>query len=313
MPRIFIVEDDPAVALGLRALLESENHEVRHFTRGEDALVEADDAPPDLVLLDITLPGMSGYEVCRRLREMDFVHPVIMLSARSQPIDRIVGLEVGADDYVSKPFNTRELTARISAQLRRTERLRSERTPHDGRRHLLAVMFSDICGYSRVMHEDEPLGIRLLDIHNKLMQSAIEHHDGMVVEIIGDAFLARFESAVDGVKAALHALRDLAAYNAAHPERERIHVRIGLHLGDVLDFGSNLKGDTVNIAARIQQSAQPGMLCISDQVYQVVTRKTDCLFEDLGKRELKNIAEPVRIWAVRDAPASTGRDGELEN
>jgi class 3 adenylate cyclase len=301
MARILVVEDDPAVAFGLVELLKTENHEVAHFDNGEDAVLEADQNTPDLVLLDIALPGMNGYDVCRRLREMDFANPVIMLSARSQPVDRVVGLEVGADDYMTKPFNARELTARVSAHLRRAERLRTTHVVQGPRRHLLAVMFTDISGYSRVMHEDETLGIRLLTIHNDLMRAAIERHDGAVVEIIGDAFLARFESAVDAVSAARDAIEKLAEHNSELEEREQIHVRIGIHLGDVLDFGDNLKGDTINIAARLQQLAQPDSLCISDDVYNVITRKIDCDFEDLGEKLLKNIRNPLRVWKVRSS------------
>ncbi len=299
MSRILVVEDDPAVAFGLVELLKSENHDVVHCANGEDALLEADRQPPDLILLDIALPGMNGYDVCRRLRDANFVHPVIMLSARSQPVDRVVGLEVGADDYMTKPFNGRELTARVSAHLRTVERLQSARSPRGERRHLLAVMFTDISGYSRIMHEDEILGVRLLREHNTIMRDAIEQHEGTVVEIIGDAFLARFESAVDAVNSAVHALEQLAARNAGLPDHEQIQVRIGIHLGDVLDYGDNLKGDTVNIAARIQQLAQPGALCISDDVYNVITRKIRYEFTDLGEQMLKNISNPLRVWKVR--------------
>jgi DNA-binding response OmpR family regulator len=299
MSRILVVEDDPAVAFGLAELLKAENYDVVHFINGEEALVDADKTPPDLVLLDIALPGMNGYDVCRRLREANYVNPVIMLSARSQPVDRVVGLEVGADDYMTKPFNARELTARVSAHLRRAERLRAVHSPRGQRRHLLAVMFTDIAGYSRIMHEDEALGVRLLETHNSLMRIAIERFDGAVVEIIGDAFLARFESAVDAVSAAVHALHELALRNNGLAESEHIHVRIGIHLGDVLDYGDNLKGDTVNIAARIQQLAQPDTLCISDDVYNVITRKISYEFEDLGEQMLKNISNPLRVWKVR--------------
>ena len=300
MALIFVVEDDPAVALGVRTMLESENHDVESFRTGEEALEARDLRYPDLVLLDITLPGMSGYDICRRLRETGYNEPVIMCSARTQPVDRIVGLEVGADDYVTKPFNTRELTARICAHLRRAERLRGDHAHPDGHRHLLAILFSDICGYSRIMHEDEGLGLRLLKEHNTLMDRVFTGHAGVVVEIIGDAFLVRFESAVEAVEAGMDALRTLARRNAGAPDGENIQIRIGVHLGDVLDYGRSIKGDSVNIAARIQHAAGPGTLCISDDVHRIVSRKTAFVFTDLGEQSFKNIRLPVRVWEVRE-------------
>ena len=305
MARITIVEDEPAVALGLIELLKTENHEVIHFDNGEDAVAAFGDQPADLVLLDITLPGMNGYDVCRRLRSGGFVQPVIMVSARSQPVDRVVGLEVGADDYVTKPFNTRELIARISAQLRSADRIRNAPVGQgEARRHLLAIFFSDICGYSRIMHEDESHGISLLHDHNTLMTQAIEAHAGDVVEIIGDAFLARFESAVDAVRTALQVQADFRRRNSTKADHDHILVRIGIHLGDVLDYGNSLKGDTINIAARLQQLAEPGSICISEDVHSVVAPKIDCTFEELGQPALKNISQRLKIWKVIELSAT---------
>jgi DNA-binding response OmpR family regulator len=299
MSRILIVEDDPAVSLGLVELLKSERHDVTACNSGEAALEAAQQETYDLALLDVTLPGINGYEVCRRLRDIGFANPVLMLSARSMDVDRIVGLEVGADDYITKPFVPRELTARISAHLRAAERLRNSQVFRGHRRHLLAVMFTDISGYSRTMNENEARGIRLLTEHNGMMRDAIEQFGGSVVEIIGDAFLARFESAVDAVNSGVHALRRLAERNAQRTPDEHIHVRIGVHIGDVLDYGDNMKGDAVNVAARIQQQAEPGTLYVSDDVYKIVARKTDCSFEPLGLQRLKNISGAVQLWRTR--------------
>ena len=109
---------------------------------------------------------------------------------------------------------------------------------------------------------------------------------------------ARFECAVAAVAAARQALSDLATANAARPPDEAIHIRIGVHLGDVLDFGSELKGDAVNIAARLQQMAAPDALLISDQVYQAVFHKIHCDFVDLGECTLRNITDTLRVWQV---------------
>jgi DNA-binding response OmpR family regulator len=116
--RVLVVEDDPNVAEVVVRYLEREGFEVAAVRDGYDALTSAEAQPPDIVVLDLMLPGLDGLEVCRRLRASTPV-PVIMLTARGDEDDRIVGLEVGADDYVAKPFSPRELTARVKAVLRR--------------------------------------------------------------------------------------------------------------------------------------------------------------------------------------------------
>lgn len=119
MARIVIIEDEPDLAMGLRDNLEFERYQVAHAANGEEGLRLVAQQPTDLVLLDIMLPDIDGFEVCRRLREAGYTMPIIILSARGQEIDKVRGLELGADDYVSKPFSLRELLARVHAALRR--------------------------------------------------------------------------------------------------------------------------------------------------------------------------------------------------
>lgn len=118
MSRILIVEDEESISDPLSFLLGKEGYDVQVVDNGLDALVEFERAGADLVLLDLQLPGMSGTEVCRHLRQRSNV-PVIMLTAKDSEIDKVVGLELGADDYVTKPYSSRELIARIRAVLRR--------------------------------------------------------------------------------------------------------------------------------------------------------------------------------------------------
>ena len=118
MTRILVVEDEESFSDPLSYLLEKEGYEVYVAPTGPDALEEFDRAGADLVLLDLMLPGLSGTEVCRQLRLRSAV-PVIMLTAKDGEIDKVVGLEIGADDYVTKPYSSRELLARIKAVLRR--------------------------------------------------------------------------------------------------------------------------------------------------------------------------------------------------
>jgi DNA-binding response OmpR family regulator len=121
--RILVVDDEPSLIATLRYALTQSGFAVRTAVDGPAALAAVRDEAPDLVVLDVMLPGLDGFEVCRRIRSEAQV-PIIMLTARDDPVDRVVGLEVGADDYIAKPFSMRELLARVRARLRREAMLR---------------------------------------------------------------------------------------------------------------------------------------------------------------------------------------------
>lgn len=121
MKRILIAEDEPVIREGLVDLLESEGYAVTAVADGEAAVEAWKTGGIDLALLDIMMPRLSGYDVCREIRKRDTTLPIVFLSAREEEIDKVLGLELGADDYVVKPFGVRELVARVKAALRRTE------------------------------------------------------------------------------------------------------------------------------------------------------------------------------------------------
>ncbi|HEY1718214.1 MAG TPA: response regulator transcription factor [Verrucomicrobiae bacterium] len=118
--KILIVEDDPHILLGLEEVLKSDGFDVASCNRGDLALEAVVKNKPALILLDVMLPGASGYDICKQLRAKKISTPILMLTAKGQEIDKVVGLDLGADDYVTKPFGVRELLARIHALLRRT-------------------------------------------------------------------------------------------------------------------------------------------------------------------------------------------------
>ncbi|MEO6036607.1 MAG: response regulator transcription factor [Verrucomicrobiota bacterium] len=118
--KILIVEDDPHISLGLEEILRSEGFDPLVCNRGDHALEAIAKTQPDLIVLDVMLPGLSGYDVCKQLRAKKNPAPILMLTAKGQEMDKVIGLELGADDYVTKPFGLRELLARIHALLRRT-------------------------------------------------------------------------------------------------------------------------------------------------------------------------------------------------
>jgi DNA-binding response OmpR family regulator len=118
---VLIIEDDPAILRGLQLSLRMERFDVLTATDGEAGYRLAHEKKTDLLILDLTLPNMGGFEICRKLRAEGFSAPIIMLTARGEEADRVHGLDIGADDYVTKPFSVKELTARVRAHLRRTQ------------------------------------------------------------------------------------------------------------------------------------------------------------------------------------------------
>lgn len=121
MKKLLIIEDEEPIRMALEDDFRLENYEVVLATDGVDGLAKASAPDIDLIILDIMLPGMNGFDICRKLRNQGIKTPIIMLTAKGQEIDRVVGLELGADDYVTKPFSPRELVSRVRAVLRRTE------------------------------------------------------------------------------------------------------------------------------------------------------------------------------------------------
>jgi two-component system alkaline phosphatase synthesis response regulator PhoP len=123
MEKILVVEDEPAVAMGLTYTLAAANYSVRLAETGAEALAKVTADRPDLIILDLRLPDIDGVEICRNLRAQDFRQPILMLTARDSTHDKVIGLEAGADDYLTKPYELEELLARVQALLRRVQRL----------------------------------------------------------------------------------------------------------------------------------------------------------------------------------------------
>jgi two-component system alkaline phosphatase synthesis response regulator PhoP len=131
MKKILIIEDEDSIRMALEDDFRLENYAVEVASDGLEGLTKGADPATDLIILDIMLPGMNGYDICKKLRSQGIRTPIIMLTAKGQEIDRVLGLELGADDYVTKPFSPRELQARVKAVLRRMEK-----EPGDGTENL---------------------------------------------------------------------------------------------------------------------------------------------------------------------------------
>ncbi len=171
-------------------------------------------------------------------------------------------------------------------------------------RKLAAIFYADVAGYSRLTGQDEEGTHRALSACLDGLTAAIERHGGKVLHYAGDAVLADFPSVVDALNCGVDIQRDLNERNAPLPEERRLQFRVGINLGDVIVDRSEIYGDGVNVAARLESLADPGGICISGTVYDAVGNKLPLAYEFMGQQSVKNIARPVRAYRVLFAPAS---------
>jgi adenylate cyclase len=178
-------------------------------------------------------------------------------------------------------------------------------------RRLAAILAADVAGYSRLMGADEEGTHERLKAHlRELADPKIKEHRGRIVKNTGDGMLAEFASVVDALRCATELQAGMAERNATAPTNNRIEFRIGIHQGDVVIEDNDIFGDAVNVAARLEGLAEPGGICVSARVRGDAAGKLDIAFEDMGQQQLKNMARPVRVFALRpeavvDLPAST--------
>jgi adenylate cyclase len=176
------------------------------------------------------------------------------------------------------------------------------------KRRLTTVLCADVQGYARLMEADEAGTLAKLRQSRAAMAALVERHDGRIVNTWGDAVIAEFSSVVEAVQCAAEIQEELNAdYHL--PEAERMRFRIGINLGDVMVDGSDIYGDGVNIAARLQQLAEPGGILISGPVYEQVRNKLSIGFDYLGSQQVKNVAAPVTTYRVTMNGASRGTVG----
>ena len=167
-------------------------------------------------------------------------------------------------------------------------------------RRLAAIFAGDIAGYSRLMGVDEEGTLRQLKAHRKqLVDPKITEHRGRIVKTTGDGMLVEFVSVVDAVRCAVEIQRGMVERNADVPPERRIEFRVGINVGDIIIDGDDIFGDGVNVAARLEALAEPGGICVSRVVRDQVRDKLSFGFDDLGDREVKNIARPVHVYRVR--------------
>src|SRR2546423_704684 len=170
--------------------------------------------------------------------------------------------------------------------------------PASRKRKLAAILHADVVGFSRLMGEDEAGTHRALGELRRAVDPLIAAHGGRIVGTAGGSLLAGFTRVVDPGDCALEMQRAARAINDPIPSERRLELRIGVNVGDVIVDGDDIFGDGVNVAARLEALAQPGTVCISQTVYDRVRNKLDLAYRPLGTHRVKNIAEPVRAYAV---------------
>src|SRR5271165_4261835 len=168
-------------------------------------------------------------------------------------------------------------------------------------RKIAAILAADVVGFSRLTGADEDRTLaRLRALRSDLIDPTISVHNGRVVKRTGDGALVEFRSVVDAVRFAIEVQNAMVERNSGLPAERRVEFRIGIHLGDVVEEADgDLMGDGVNIAARLQGIAEPGAICLSEDAYRQVKARLDLQVSDLGATQLKNIIEPVRVYALQ--------------
>jgi adenylate cyclase len=175
-------------------------------------------------------------------------------------------------------------------------------------RRLAAIVSTDVVGYSRLMGRDESGTLAGLKAHRQaLIDPKIAEYGGRIVKSTGDGLLLEFPSVVDAVRCAVDIQRGMAERNAGVPAEDRIELRIGINIGDIIIDDDDIFGDGVNVAARLQTLAEPGGICVSRMVRDQVLDKLSFTFEDLGEKTVKNIARPIEVfrWSSDATPSSS--------
>ncbi|MDG6933130.1 MAG: tetratricopeptide repeat protein [Nitrososphaerota archaeon] len=170
--------------------------------------------------------------------------------------------------------------------------------PQQEERRLATIMFTDIVGYTAITQKNESLAMKLLEQHREILRAAFQKFGGKEIKTVGDAFVVEFNNTLDAVNCAFEIQRELHVRNGQVPMEDRIFVRLGVHLGDVIHSSGDIYGDAVNIASRIEPFAEPGGICVSQQVYDQVWNKTEFTFKPIDKMRLKNVQLPIELYKV---------------
>jgi class 3 adenylate cyclase len=180
------------------------------------------------------------------------------------------------------------------------------------KRQLTAIMFTDIVGYSAQMGANEAKMVAKLQVHNEIMRNQIVRNRGTVIKTIGDAFMVRFRSAESAVQCALDCQKGIGEHNKGKQPEDQFHIRIGVHMGEVIHTGTDVFGEGVNIAARIEPKCDPDGVCVSDVIANAARNKVPAHFMSIGRQPMKNIANPpelFKVFAIEEAAPKVAKQG----
>ena len=163
---------------------------------------------------------------------------------------------------------------------------------------MAAIMFTDMVGYTALGQKNESLSLALVEEHRRLLRPIFSRHGGREVKTIGDAFFVEFQNALEAIRCAYDVQRATKEFNVSFAEDARLHLRVGVHLGDVVESAGDLSGDAVNVASRVESFAEDGGVCITRQVYDQVYNKFELRLQSLGLKALKNVSMPLEIFKV---------------
>ena len=159
-------------------------------------------------------------------------------------------------------------------------------------------MFTDMVGYTALGQRNESLSLALVKAHRKVIRPILVRHNGREVQTIGDAFLVEFPSALEAARCAYDIQRAIREFNFSLPEEKIVHLRVGIHLGDVEESDGEISGDAVNVASRIEPLAEDGGVCLTRPVYEMINNKFDLRLTSIGFRELKNVTAPTEVFRM---------------
>jgi len=174
----------------------------------------------------------------------------------------------------------------------------AEASDKDPKRQLTAIMFTDIVGYSKQMGANEAAMVKKLAIHNEIMRAQIVRNRGTVIKTIGDAFMVRYRSAENAVQCAMDCQKAIGDYNKTKTPEDQFHIRIGVHMGEVIHTTNDVFGEGVNIAERIEPKADPDGIAVSDVIANACRNKVPAHFQSMGRLPMKNIANPPELFKV---------------
>jgi class 3 adenylate cyclase len=334
-PLILTVDDEPANLALLQKLLTRQGYDVVEAVDGPSALAAVAEHGPDLVCLDVMMPGLDGIEVCQRLRRQPDQAglPILLLTALDRPEDKVRGLEAGANDFLSKPFDHIELAARLRSLLRtkalqdRLADLLGRYVSHSvaaealrnpfavslgGDRRYVSTLFADVRGYTALAAEHPPEAtLELLNGYLTVVSDAVESHGGTVADLLGDGVFAFFGAPVMHSDDAERAVRAALAVQVAVTGLEipsmpgvRLQAGVGITTGEVIagNVGSERRmhyavvGDSVNVASRLQGTAGPGQILIDQPTHDAV--RDLVVTQDLGSLRLDGRTAWVHAFNV---------------